>query len=392
MESDGYHHRRNHHEKMLPLVNRTFSLSVLNRSLGLPLVKRSIKVGNPSYSSFASISSSMTEGILRNKSSMTEGILNDLKNHYHLTDFSYNSETVSYKRINVFNLDLLSRNTNDISNKTRENIIGAIINGRVPPGYFIIDKWMRMKRAINAYLTELNDEEKYARVECVHKAGRKHNYDFLITFYSEDGTQRVFTVEFKFNASSIDKCPQFVQPMNPSQYMSSSSSYEEYYYDKYLSILSKFADLALPTREIYLQQIHSTSPNCMKSYQDLYYNGCKASTKFTGSAKDIEFYNLANEISRDSIKTFIENPETSLDINRLSSYLNKSQQGKIYMFYYNGVFILEHTNMDERSIVNVTKNSNKFRFECVSKTGKKNNVLLRWKNGNGIAFPAFQIS
>lgn len=307
--------------------------------------------------------------------------------------FSYNNEIINYKNINVFNMNsCLSRNNNDVSNKTRENIIGAIINDKVPKCYFILSKWKRMKCALNAYLKDLSTEN-YSGVECVHKAGRSHKYDFLITFYGEDGkSKRECTVEFKFNVSSINKCPQFVQPMKPSQYMSSSISYEEYYYEKYLPILSDFVGLSLPERHVYLQQIHSTSPKCLKPYQDLYYRGCNNSTKFTGNVKDVEFYNLANKVSRDSIKTFIENPETSLDIKSLSFYLNKSQAGKIYMLYYNGEFILEHANMDEYSIESVIKNPNKFRFECVSKTGKKNNVLLRWKNGNGIAYPAFQIS
>lgn len=362
-------------------VKRTssFSLPILKRSVSSPVVKRNIKVKKP----YIGMSSSST--------SITQSILNDLKEHYMLTDFSYNDETISHKEINnVFNLNSLSRNTNDMANKTRENIIGAIINGKVPEGYFIIDKWMRMKSSLNTYLTELV-KEKYDRVECIHKAGRSHKYDFLITFYREDGSKKEFKVEFKFNASTIDDCPQFVQPMKPSQYMSSSSSYEEYYYDNYLTILSTFSGLPLPKRETYLKQVHTTRPKCIIPYQDLYYKGCKKSTKFTGLAKENEFYNLANKISRDSIRTFIENNNTILDIKRLSSYLEKSQDGKIYMLYYNGSFMLEHTNADDHSIVSVIKNPNKFRFECVSKTGKKINVLLRWKNGNGIAYPAFQI-
>ena len=31
-------------------------------------------------------------------------------------------------------------------------------------------------------------------------------------------------------------------------------------------------------------------------------------------------------------------------------------------------------------------------FICISEDGTQMKVLLRWKNGNGIAFPAFQIS
>ena len=41
-------------------------------------------------------------------------------------------------------------------------------------------------------------------------------------------------------------------------------------------------------------------------------------------------------------------------------------------------------NLDDYIIVSVTKNPKKFRYECTSANGKKINVLLRWKNGNGI--------
>jgi len=367
MESSSRSIEKNMHDVVVK--RRIVSLPIIKRTSEKPPVKRYIKIKRPH--------------------SLSEAILKDLREHYILNDFQYNGETVGYKDINVFNSYLsLSRNSNHASNKTRENIVGAMINNKVPSGYYIIDKWMKMKRAVDAYLKELNKEEKYDTVECVHKSGRKNHYDFLITFYGE--TQRSFKIEFKFNASSIGKCPQFVQLMKPSQYM--STSYEEYYYDNYLSSLSKSTNLPIPSRDAYLRQIHSTSPKCMKLYQDLYYKGCKKSTKFTGAEKDIEFYNLANNISRESITTFIENKNTMLDINRLSSYLVKSQDGKIYMLYYKGAFKLEYANMDDYSFDSVIKNPSKFNFECLSKTGKKNNVLLRWKNGNGIAYPAFQIS
>ena len=44
------------------------------------------------------------------------------------------------------------------------------------------------------------------------------------------------------------------------------------------------------------------------------------------------------------------------------------------------------------TIASCVKNPAKSRYDCVTQSGKKIRVLLRWKNGNGIAFPAFQIS
>lgn len=197
-------------------------------------------------------------------------------------------------------------------------------------------------------------------------------------------------MEFKFNASCIEEAPQFVSPIKPSQYL--DNAYEQFYYSKYLSILADHYQFPMPEEDEYLKQIHSNAPKCMKAFQDLYYSGCEASSKFTNKFEDIEFYNLAKKLSKLSIISFIDN--TELNIEMLSNYLYNTQKDKIYMFYscLSKKFILPKIDINDYNIVSVIKNAQKFRYECITKTGKKINILLRWKNGNGIAFPAFQIS
>ena len=91
--------------------------------------------------------------------------------------------------------------------------------------------------------------------------------------------------------------------MKPSQYL--EKSYEEYYYDNYLiNIINEYGFL-LPTKEEYLNKIHSTNPKCISKLQKKYYNGCEKSSKFTGNENDIDFYNKLKEISKKSIKDFI---------------------------------------------------------------------------------------
>ena len=126
----------------------------------------------------------------------------------------------------------------------------------------------------------------------------------------------------------------------------------------------------------------------MIEYQKIYYNGCKTSSKYTGNTKDIEFYKLANKLSKESINTFISN--TELNIEKLNEYLSITQNNKIYMLYKNGKFYKQIVDNNNYKINSYKKNKNKF----VAKTydGNTINILLRWKNGNGIAFPAFQIS
>lgn len=312
-------------------------------------------------------------------------LINDLRKVFDLQQFTYNKEYINDKSIHAFKLS--TRQFNDKNNKIREHIIGAIINNKVPENYYTLNKWLYLKTNIFNYIQKLSDDP-YTKVKCIHKAGRGNNYDFLIQLFYDDGSKQDFKIELKFNVSNIDEAPQFVSPMKPSQYM--NNSYEDYYFDNYLQILSNVTHLKMPTKEEYLKQIHSNKPKCMTKYQELYYNGCDRSSKFTNKEEDIKFYNLAKELSNESIKSFINNTELNIDL--LSNYLHTTQKNKIYMLYSNKTFVLQKINIDDYTIDRVVKNPNKYRYECTNKNGKQINVLLRWKNGNGIAFPAFQIS
>lgn len=299
--------------------------------------------------------------------------------------FTYNKESITTDSIAAF--DLSAKGLNDKNNKTRENIIGAIINDKVPSEYYEIPRWSQLKTSVLHYLIEV-DFKPFDKIECKHRGGRKFNYDFNIIFYSEGKDPRIYNIELKFNASAIDEAPQFVSPMKPSQYL--STSYEDYYYTNYLPTLATTSGLSIPAKEAYMAQIHTNKPKCIKGFQDIYYQGCNASSKFTNNEADISFYELAKKLSNESISSFIE--KSDLNIGLLSEYLQASQKGKIYMLYSAGQFTKQNANIDDYIIVSVVKNPQKFRYECTSMNGKKINVLLRWKNGNGIAFPAFQIS
>jgi hypothetical protein len=196
-------------------------------------------------------------------------------------------------------------------------------------------------------------------------------------------------VELKFNADKIEDTPQFVSPMKPSQYL--QSSYEEYYYDNYLIPLFNKFGLEIPEKINYLKTLHTNKPKCVEEAQLLYYQGCKKSSKYTGSEEAILFYKTANQFARKSISTFIQLNE--LNKEKLSEYLLESQKDKIYLLYKNNSFFIETaSNEDDLKIESYVKNPEKFRYEAITKSNKKNYILLRWKNGNGIAYPAFQIS
>ena len=316
-----------------------------------------------------------------------------------LRQFVYLGQRISSVSLHVLTHHAAAeRGQNDKNNKMRETIIGAIINDCVPAAYYRTERWRALKTAVDGFLHGCAGEQ-YSRAECIHAAGRGHNYDFTVKFFTHDNTvaASVCNVEFKFNAAKVSDAPQFVSPMKPSQYL--SASYEEYFYDKYLMIIAAAGASALiPNRADWLKQIHNNAPVCVKEFQDKYYAGCAKSSQFTNAADDIAFYELCKKVSTESIRAFIS--EHDLDIVKLSQYLRESQDGKTYMLFQPAaasavagpVITLQRVDPADYNIVSCVKNPAKSRYECETQSGKKINVLLRWKNGNGIAFPAFQIS
>jgi len=81
-----------------------------------------------------------------------------------------------------------------------------------------------------------------------------------------------------------------------------------------------------------------------------------------------------------------------MNIKMLTEYLLETQKNKYYMFYKNNNIYLETVNQDNYIITSYIKDPDKQRYMATTKSGNILKILLRWKNGNGIAFPSFQIS
>lgn len=303
----------------------------------------------------------------------------------------YNKQTIDFNSIYLFMGKNQSKSKNDKHNKIRESIIECIINDNIPKQYYRLSlRWSNIKKGIYTYIETLCREkniDNIYHIECIHKGGRIHKYDFMVIISTLNRTYE-FKIEFKFNTSNVKDTPQFVSPMKPSQYL--ESSYEEYYYNNYFIQLIKQYNLELPEKETYLKEIHSSYPDCLKAHQEKYRQGCKKSKAFSNLKNDIDFYNTSKKLSRDSISSFISS--NTLNQGKLTDYLLESQKDKYYMLYKNGTFYLETINNDNYIITDVTNEPKKNRYIAQTKSGIFLNILLRWKNGNGIALPSFQIS
>jgi len=293
---------------------------------------------------------------------------------------------IMFDDINAF--DISSRDENDCKNKMRERIINNIINSTIPLDYYDDARWCNLKKEINYYIHELmktKNIDTIHYIKCVIMAGRNHNYDYIITINDEP-----FYVELKYNAQKVNNTPQFVSPMNPSQFMINIEqiSFEDHHHT-YLSQIVKDTSILVPPINIYKHDIHSTKPKCFVEAQNKYYKGCPKSSQYTGDKSDIEFYIKANQISKESIKEFIR--KSDINTKKLTDYLLKTQIDKNYMLYKDGKLCLEQINQQHYIIVSCEKNKQMNGYVATSKSGNKIKILLRWKNGNGIAFPAFQI-
>ena len=291
--------------------------------------------------------------------------------------------------LNCVDIDVLfcnnSRNMNDIANKKREKIFMDIINNNIPDGWYKKDnKWNIIRDKLLSFYKNIYGD--YESINVKEKAGRKNSYDFTL----EINGSNLYDWEWKYGASSISDCPQFVSPMKPSQYF--NKSFEEYFYDNYLIKLCVEYGLEVPDREIYINGIHNDKPECVKDLQVLYYSGCKRSSKFTNDIDAINFYNQANRYSKEGISNFVGC--AVLDVVKLEEYFKeKNQVNKNYVLYKNNDFYYDKLDEKHLTIVKDSLRVNKMKngYVCKTESGSELNILLRWKNGNGIAFPAFQI-
>lgn len=275
---------------------------------------------------------------------------------------------MSYLRIKNLFFNINKKVDNDENNKTREEIILKIINNELSFEKSNDNDLIFLEKRLKQVINELVLTNNY---KLIKKAGRKYNYDFILINLN---TNEEFKLEFKFNVDNLISLTQFVSPSKPSIYF--SSSYEEYFYDNYLPKICQLFDEPLPDKEEYIKTINNNKPICvinMKNKYDLVSDINKEVKKIT---------NL-------SIKNFLE--ISKFNLFKFSEYLLKSQYDKYYLLWKND-FNLIKSNNDDYILTDIIGISNNNSLILKNKNGKFIKVLLRWKNGIGIAFPALQIS
>lgn len=296
---------------------------------------------------------------------------------------------------NIGDVDLLfepsKRGNNDIANKKREEMINGLINNEIPKTYFDsrcqhAKRWLVIKDSVETFLTKLCEERTIKRSDInilsTIKGGRGRSYDFEVKMRKPQAQEDIIIkVEFKYGVTKINQAPQFYSPCKTSQYFSSSEfvSFEQWFYDNYLHKIANYSsELQLPNKEEYIETINNIEVRCMSKYRELYKN-------------DMNFNKYSKKQSSIAIKEFIEISQPYLDFRKLSEKMKEKQDNKVYMLCKNGELRMERLDKDFYEITELDHITN---TDYIYKTRNemKIRIKLRFKNGNGINFPAFQIS
>jgi len=287
-----------------------------------------------------------------------------------LGSICHNKRSINYDSIDAFAAE--NRSKNDDNNKLRESIIGAIINNLIPESYYThSEKWRKIKSGIYIFIDQLCEKRNitFDTCVCVQKAGRNNHYDLDLTI---NGIEKV-NVEFKYGVDRVNDAPQFVSPTKPSQFL--NVNFDNWFYENHLSKIAEYGNLEMPDKDVYLKTINNNVVKCMTQYKEKY-------------DTNKEFNKFCKKIDKLAIKEF--NSFAMLDIEKMSTYLLKTQSMKDYMCYKNGSFYHDQINESLYNITAVVKRE-PTNFICDTVSGMKLEIKLRFKNGCGLQFPAFQI-
>lgn len=299
--------------------------------------------------------------------------------------------TLIYEDILVFDKTSM-KCENDVINKKRENIIYAILNNLILfIWYTTSDKWKNLKNELLSTIKILSGLKTIYKIKCKKMGARKNNFDFIIHIYINAKLYMTEKIEFKFNAKSVPDAPQILT-LSGTFNLLRSKLYAEDYYDTYNQELTQVYGLPHISRVEYLNDVHKVP---YENYANVH--------EWFNLLKQQENNKIKKAIKKKlmdkSIDDYLNTNIHKIDIDQLNEKLYLSQKNKKYILYCSKTkkFYNDTITDEELTIVsthlNIKKNNLCNNIICDTlNPNTKINVLLRWKNTNGILMPAWQIS
>lgn len=279
--------------------------------------------------------------------------------------------------------DKSKKSNNGKANEIRETIILECLNKNIPESFLNDIRWKSVYDSLHNCFNEKYDL-KNETYELYKIGGRQNNYDFNLKIFNDSTKTEIkkeYKIEFKFN-QSLFKMPQLGQWSLKQNYFENDVSYVEYYYDNYFKecmehYLAKTDNhLNIIDRETYLKEVCKSSSDKLKQYKEYY----KLNDKFSKDCKTNSSISISN---------FLKN--NKLDLSKFEK-LFEIQLEKEFLFYdmKKSTFTLsnfENTDFEIDSEPIIKSKS----IEYISKSNKKLEFRVCWKNGNGVCNPAIKL-
>ncbi len=281
------------------------------------------------------------------------------------------------------------RKKNDENNKRREAFLAVLLEPRAAPlsadpvhGPAITALTEAWRAAIHGVATRMGLSAS-PPFQLLRAGGRGKNFDFTLRF--EGGA--VAFLEFKYGGSSIVEIPEFFNPAENKAFLGPDILYARTWYreylDRFLQLLKRGgAAAAKPAEDVYLANVYKNSANDIPFFQALAHLHVE------------DMPSEANTLVNESITTFLQRHYATTDIALLSSEFQRSQANKFFLIYdpSSGIFRIDTIPPEALTVVGpaTVRNGN---LLCVNSGHPAfcYELLLRWKNGKGVLYPAWQI-
>jgi hypothetical protein len=275
----------------------------------------------------------------------------------------------------LFNTAGENRGNNDANNKAREDFLVSLYDSIEPSHQELRQKWQEFLKTLCV--------DPYTRVVVKKRGGRSANYDFDISYFMNDALVKHVKAEFKHNSDSIAKLPEYFSPAADKPYI--PRLYADFFYEFLDRICAVYPEVAAhkPERGVYLRLVHGNDYDRHPFFRTLY-DMEKAGTPEQAKQKQ--------NIVKESIRSYLTEFSSTLNLSTLSSDIRERQSGKVFILWNLREFKSDFIREDEMEITHVEQIKNGNVVIAVSKAGTNHNMLLRWKNHLGILYPAWQIS
>jgi hypothetical protein len=281
-----------------------------------------------------------------------------------------------------------TRGANDATNKIREAVLVTLTNPSCPffedPVYG--QQWTTLKDRFNDVQQTvfqrhgIPPETPYTFEQ---RGGRRNHSDFCVRIPS---LNKELNEEFKFHSKSLSDLPQFLSLSETCKLL--PASYADLFYQEWLDqVLEYYPELQplKPTRQEYLLQVYKN-----KSSHPFFQQFAQIDKDTTATR-----YKAKAQIVKQSIQSFLEQNKDEFQRDLFEQKLKETQTNKEFLLYEDDRFTLDgfkptELSLDKQKGVNVHRGNTL--LVQTEEPGTTFKLLLRWRNGLGVLFPAWQIA